>query len=153
MWNLKTLNSQKQGFPGGSDGKESPCNAGDLGSILGPGRSPGGGHSNPLQCSCLDNPVDRTAWQTTVHGVAQSRTRLKRLSSSSSIKTGRELIVARGWGVGGLGMLIKGFKLSLIRLIKLSMLYYIIESCTKSRALMFSPTRWQLCGVKRVLTL
>ena len=44
------------GFPGGSDTKESACNAGDLGSILGLGRSPGGGHGNPLQYSCLENP-------------------------------------------------------------------------------------------------
>ena len=44
------------GFPGGIDGKESTCNAGDLGSIPGLGRSPGGGHGNPLQYSCLENP-------------------------------------------------------------------------------------------------
>ena len=44
------------GFPGGSGSKESACNVGDLGSILGLGRSPGGGHGNPLQCSCLENP-------------------------------------------------------------------------------------------------
>ena len=44
------------GFPGGSDGKESTCNAGDLGSVPGLGRFPGGGHGNPLQYSCLENP-------------------------------------------------------------------------------------------------
>ena len=44
------------GFPGGSDGKESACNVGDLGSIPGMERSPGGGHGNPLQYSCLENP-------------------------------------------------------------------------------------------------
>ena len=48
-----------QGFPGGSEGKASACNAGDLGSIPGPGRFPGGGHGNPLQYSCLENPMDR----------------------------------------------------------------------------------------------
>ena len=47
---------------GGSDGKESACNAGDLGSIPGSGRSPGGGHGHPLQYSCLENPMDREAW-------------------------------------------------------------------------------------------
>ena len=47
------------GFPGGSVGKESAYNAGDLGSIPGLGRSPGGGHSNPLQYSCLEDPMDR----------------------------------------------------------------------------------------------
>jgi len=57
----------------GSDGKESACHAGDLGSIPGSGRSPGGGHGNPLQFSCLENPMDRGAWQATVHGVAKSQ--------------------------------------------------------------------------------
>ena len=47
------------GFPGGSDGKESACNAGDVGSIPGPGRYPGEGNGNPLQYSCLGNPMDR----------------------------------------------------------------------------------------------
>ena len=52
-----------EGFPGGSDSKESACNAGDLSSIPGLGRSPGEGHGNPLQYSCLENPMDRRAWQ------------------------------------------------------------------------------------------
>ena len=52
---------------GGSDSKESTCNAGDLGLIRGLGRSPGGGHGNPLQNSCLENPMDRGAWWATVH--------------------------------------------------------------------------------------
>ena len=64
------------GFPGGSDGKESACNVGNLGSIFGLGRSPGGRHGNPLQYSCLENPVDRGAWWATVHGVTNSQTRL-----------------------------------------------------------------------------
>ena len=51
-----------QGFPGGSAGKESASKAGDLGSIPGLGRSPGGGHGNPLQYSFLENPMDRGAW-------------------------------------------------------------------------------------------
>ena len=50
------------------DGKESACSAGDPGSIPGPGRSPGERNDNPLQYSCLGNPMDRGAWQTTVHG-------------------------------------------------------------------------------------
>ena len=64
------------GFPGGSKSKESAYNAGDLKSTPGSGRSPGGGHGNPLQNSCLENPMDRGAWQATVYGVAKSRTRL-----------------------------------------------------------------------------
>ena len=62
------------GFPGGSDGKASACNVGDLGSIPGSGRSPGEGNGNPLQYSCLENPMDRRAWWATVHGVAKSQT-------------------------------------------------------------------------------
>ena len=61
------------GFPRNSVGKESVCNAGDPGSIPGLGRSPGEGHGNPLQYSCLENPVNRGAWQATVHGDIQSR--------------------------------------------------------------------------------
>ena len=64
------------GFPGGSEVKVSACNVGDLGSIPGSGRSPGEGNGNPLQYSCLENPMDRGAWRATVHGVAKSRTRL-----------------------------------------------------------------------------
>ena len=65
-----------KGFPGGSDSKESASNARDPGSIPGSGRSPGGGHGNPLQYSCLENPVDRGAWRATVLGVTKSQTRL-----------------------------------------------------------------------------
>ena len=64
------------GFPGGSEVKVSACNAGDLGSIPGLGRSPGEGNGNPLQYSCLENPMDRGAWWATVHGVVKSRTQL-----------------------------------------------------------------------------
>ena len=63
-------------FPGGSEGKASVCNAGDLGWIPGSGRSPGEGNGNPLQHSCLENPMDGGAWQATVHGVAKSWTQL-----------------------------------------------------------------------------
>ena len=62
------------GFPGASDDKESACNAGGLGLILGSGRSPGEGNGNPLQHSYLKNSVDRGAWWATVCGVAKSRT-------------------------------------------------------------------------------
>ena len=59
---------------GGSDGKESSCNAGDLGSIPGLGKSPEGGNGNPLQYSCLESHMDRGLWWATVHVVAKSRT-------------------------------------------------------------------------------
>ena len=67
-------------FPGGSEVKASACNAGDLGSIPGSGRSPGEGNGNPLQYSCLENPMDRGAWWATVHGVTKSWTRLSNFS-------------------------------------------------------------------------
>ena len=62
------------GFPGVSDGKESTCNAGDLGLIPELERSPGEGNGNPLQYSCLENPMDRGAWWAAVHGVTKSQT-------------------------------------------------------------------------------
>ena len=66
----------RQGFRVGAEVKVSACNVGDLGSIPGSGRSPGEGNGNPLQYSCLENPMDRGAWWATIHGVAKSRTRL-----------------------------------------------------------------------------
>ena len=68
-------------FPGGSEGKESACNAVNPGSIPGSGRSPGEGNGNPLQYSCLENPMDGGAWWATVHGVAKSRTWLSAFPS------------------------------------------------------------------------
>ena len=62
------------GFPGVSDGKESTCNAGDLGLIPELGRSPGERNGNLFQYSCLENPMDIGAWQATVHGFAKSWT-------------------------------------------------------------------------------
>ena len=67
-------------IPGGAGIKSLPATAEDLrdaGSIPGSGRSPGGGHGNPFQYSCLDNPLDRRAWPATVHGVTKSHTQLK----------------------------------------------------------------------------
>ena len=64
------------GFPGGSVGKESACNTGNLVLIPGLGRSHGEENGNPLQYSCLENPMDGGAWQATVHGVAKNQTRL-----------------------------------------------------------------------------
>ena len=65
------------GIPVGSIVKNPPASVGDTGSIPGSGRSPAEGNGNPLQYSCLENPMDRGAWQATVHGVAQNRTQLK----------------------------------------------------------------------------
>ena len=65
--------NSKWDFPGGSDSKASVYNVGDLGSIPGSGRPPGEGNGNPLQYSCLGNPMDRGPWWATVHGVERVR--------------------------------------------------------------------------------
>ena len=72
-----TLAAESLGFLNGSVGKESSCNVGDIGDkglIPGSGRSPGIGNGNPLQYSCLGNPMERGAWRTTIHGAAKSQT-------------------------------------------------------------------------------
>ena len=71
-------------FPGGSEVKASAWDVGDLGLIPGSGRSPGEGNGNPLQYSCLDNPMDRGAWSATVHGAAKSQTRLSNFTTTTS---------------------------------------------------------------------
>ena len=73
-----SVTEQKQdipnfGFPGGSKSKESACNVGDWSSIPGSKRFPGGGNGNPLQYICLENPMNRGAWQAPVHGIANSQ--------------------------------------------------------------------------------
>ena len=80
--------SSNHGFPGGTGGKEPAVNAGDrrdVGLIPGSGRSPGGGHGNPLQY-CLENPMGRGAWRATVHRVTKSWTQLKRLSVQANLQ-------------------------------------------------------------------
>ena len=73
------MNPSSADLPGGSDVKESACNAGDPSSIPGSGKSPGERNGNPLQYSCLENPMDGEARQATVHGVTKSQTRLSDL--------------------------------------------------------------------------
>ena len=77
----RNLRENTKGFSGGSDSKESAGSAGDLGSIPGPVRFPGGGYGSPLQYFCLENSMDRGVWQATVHGVAESDM-TKRLSTA-----------------------------------------------------------------------
>ena len=71
-----SIDDMREGLLGGSDSKESACNAGDLGLIPGSGRSPGEGHGNPLQYSCLENSMDRGIWQAIVYEVTKSQIRL-----------------------------------------------------------------------------
>ena len=116
-------------FPSGSVVKNPPANAGDVGWISGPGRSPGEGNNNPLQYSCLENPMARGAWRTTVHKVTKSQTQLsdwvtcrlsytKKLLGCDMPKHGNLLVkilkcenlwrgnkpgigIQRGWGIRG----------------------------------------------------
>ena len=81
MWISGSVGKDYRGFLGGSEVKASACNAGDLGSIPGSGRSPEEGNGNPLQYSCLENPMDVGAWWATVHGVAKSRIQLSDFTS------------------------------------------------------------------------
>ena len=93
------------GFPGVSDGKESACSAGDLSSVSGSGTSPGGGHGNPLQYSCLENPMDGGAWRATVSGVAKSQTRLSDWAKHS-VFTG--VGIWSNWEAGSWLLMIRG---------------------------------------------
>ena len=77
--------------------KNPPANAGDLGSIPGSRRSSGGGHSNPLQYSCLENPMDRGAWWATVHGVTKSQTQLKQISMQHVLSFTQESMGLPWW--------------------------------------------------------
>ena len=105
LWHSrKGKTKELKGFPSGSDGKTSVCNAGDPGSIPGLGRSPGEGNGSPLQYSCLENSMDRGAWGAAVYRVAQSRTWLKRLSTHSwLLEDGSRSWLQKGtgkfWGV------------------------------------------------------
>ena len=84
-----------KGFSCGASGKVPACQCRrllrDMGSTPGSGRSPGEGHGNPLQCSCLENPMDRGTWWATIHRVAKSQTQLKRLSTQRIHKDRKSL--------------------------------------------------------------
>ena len=100
---FKTLKKKKKtlkGFPNVSDGKESACNAGNLGLIPGSGRSPGKGNGNPIHYSCLENSMDREAWRATVHGVTKSQTQLIKACLMCSHVVGRgyaKIKLKKGW--------------------------------------------------------
>ena len=81
------MNRDKEVFLGGTVVKNTPAVAGDVidvGSIPGSGRPPGGGNDNPLQYSCLENSMDRGAWQATVHGVAKESDTTYRLNNNNN---------------------------------------------------------------------
>ena len=77
---IRRIGVRLSGFPGGSVGKNPPANAGDAGLIPESETSLGAGHGNPFQYSCLENPMDRGAWQAAVHRVAQNQVQLKPFS-------------------------------------------------------------------------
>ena len=78
------------GLPQWLSGKESTCNAGDMGLISGSGRSPRGGHGNPLQYSCLEKPMDRGAWRASVHGVQKELDTTAQLTNKTAATTNKE---------------------------------------------------------------
>ena len=92
--------SYRWAFPSGSNGKEPACNAGDLGLILEWGKSPGEGHDNPLQYSCLENPMDRGTWQATIHEAAKSRTQLSNTHIHTHTHTHTHTIIILGFPGG-----------------------------------------------------
>ena len=92
--NIYTWTSVRFEFPRWFSGKESTCNSGDSGSISGPERSPGGGNSNPLQYSCLENSMAREAWQAAELGVTRSQTQLTTKSTPSEWDSHRRI-----WGL------------------------------------------------------
>ena len=92
--------STKRGFPSGSDVKASACKVGDPGLIPGSGRSSGVGNGNPLQYSCLGNPMDRGAWWPTVHGVAKSQTQLSDFTFSFTKRGHSQKRFSVNWEMG-----------------------------------------------------
>ena len=106
----------RMGFPGGSDSKESVCNAGDLGSIPGLERSPGERNGNPRQYSCLENSMGRGTWQATVHGVTKSWIQLSDTFTFSTICSWKILVVI-GLGDGYVTTFTKWHKPSLVILV------------------------------------
>ena len=93
MENMHRFQKKGGGFPGSLGGKISTCNVGDPGSIPESGRSPGEWNGNPLQCSCLENPMDGEAWEAAVHGVAKSRTQLSNFTFTFHKKSTNRLII------------------------------------------------------------
>ena len=91
---LGKLRSEAEGFPGGSVVKNPPANAGDVRSIHGLGRCPGEGNGNPLQYSCLGNPMDRGAWWATVHGSKEELDMTEQLNNNKRSKAGQ-----KDWGL------------------------------------------------------
>ena len=88
---LGLLQRNQCDFPGGSNVKESSCNAGDHSRIPGSGRSSGKGNGNPLQYSCLENPMDRGAWRATVHEVPRVNPNDREISHSMWLKRNKKI--------------------------------------------------------------
>ena len=98
------------GFPGGSGSKASAYNAGDPGSIPGSGRSLGEGNGNPLQYSCLENPMDREAWWATVHGVTKSRTWVSDFTFTTISSLNNDMTIVSSMMSGGTSLVAQSIK-------------------------------------------
>ena len=101
VWLFDPFHSSHMGFPQSSVSKESACNAGDPGSIPRLGRSPGEGKGNPLQHSCLENPMDRGAWRATAHRMANSQTQLKQQHAHTRRSLGNDRMDHQKPGIWG----------------------------------------------------
>ena len=96
-WKMWLLVPALLDFPQGSDNKESACDSGDTGLIPRSGRSPGGGHGDPLQYSCLESPMDRGAWWAMVHGIAKRWTCLKQMDTHAHTHQPYYVLTASPW--------------------------------------------------------
>ena len=119
------------GFPGGTSNKEPLANSEirDMGSIPGLGRSPGGGHGNPLQYSCLENPMDREAWWATIYRVPESQTWLKWRSMQASRFSSIICKKAVLFPLNCLGTLVKNHSTTYANSLFLDFLFYSICVC------------------------
>ena len=124
---------ERTSFPSASDGKESACNAGDSDSIPGLGRSPGEGNGNPLQYSCLENPMHRGPWWATVHAVAKRQKWLKWLTLSLSFMKGHIIHEAQMTG----NQLVSG---SAKQFIKYSLTTWVLPFSNVTDMYWFPPT-------------
>ena len=119
-------------FPGGSEVKASAWNAGDLSSIPGSGRSPGEGKGNPLQYSCLENPMDGGAWWATVHGVTKSRTRLSDLTHTQGTFYQFVFFKTRCWFINGKEQALRKWHVTIIQLLTFFYMKLVpVLSCTQ----------------------
>ena len=126
--------------------KASACNAGDLGSVLGSGRSPGEGNGNPLQYSCLENPMDGGAWWATVHGVTKSRTWLSDFTFTYISNTGFSCIFSRNPKFPKSSVHTYLFQRTFQVFVLPSSQGWILNRWFTLNSIIFSHISWQMCS-------